>query len=312
MILGGGVWVWASDPLLAADGSTGLSLFSARISVATGLLLLAVAGIPAIAMGVAAACLGNPLAGVFTVAACLVVLAASAGGIDGWMWRSDLPGSYVSLLAETMIWQIALVLLWLVIHAARSRLRRASAGADTATGDAARHGYSTFAAAALLSAAVASPAALVLIRDSHVGQVLGGLFLAFMLGAIVTAALFPRVSPLAVLCSPALSALACYGWVLLNYSNHHEVLAAWHLHENGILSNASRALPGLALALPIHFFSAGVAGCCLGLGMGEVTRNEERGPHGALMAFRQLLGESIPSRQDARSAAPRKRPRGKK
>ena len=60
-VLGGGAaWVWPSSVLLAADGSTGISLLSARWHPVAATAFVVVTGVPALLLALVAAAAGNP------------------------------------------------------------------------------------------------------------------------------------------------------------------------------------------------------------------------------------------------------------
>jgi hypothetical protein len=70
---------------------------------------------------------------------------------------------------------------------------------------------------------------------------------------------FPSINPVGVLFSPALVALAVYVYMMMGFESDRSVLEAW----------CGQGLPGLVLALPIHYISAGVAGCAAGVGLAQ-------------------------------------------
>lgn len=61
--------------------------------------------------------------------------------------------------------------------------------------------------------------------------------------------------------------MAAYGYVLFSFNSHDEVLAAWFTQTSSAAAGAR--MPGPAMALPIHYASAALAGCAIGVGMAQ-------------------------------------------
>jgi hypothetical protein len=259
-------------PLTAADGSPGIVLVHDGAAGSLHAALLVVpAAIPALLLGMVASATGNPLCGAFVMSAILTTLAWRGGSIDGWLLRTDVPGSYGQLAIEAVVW----LALWLGALVVLGRTRTALAkawprldkrdhlGLDTRLG---LPGSSDL-LAGLVCAVVGGVMAFVLLRASDRGQVLTGLTLAFMLGGLAGQMAVPQHNPIAMLLAPFAVALAAYGWVLLHYpsGNALSLLRAWH----------SGDLAGTALALPIHYASAGVMGVALGIGWAQGLHGTE-------------------------------------
>ena len=264
--------------LRAADGSPGLTLMEDGIARSLqSVLLIAAAGLPAMALGLVTSATGNPLSGVFAVAAALGVLAWCGGPIDGFLQRSagrdGLPDAYGLLLVEVLVWQVAVLLMLMLIQHLRSPLRARwpalafddHLGVDTHI----RLPQLQALGGGLVCAVVSGIVAWICIRSSDSGQVVWSLLIAFMIGGMVGQMSFPHNNPAGILFSPALVAMVAYGAVLLRYQGSDEVLQAWFNLNLG-LRNADR-IPGPALALPIHYVSAGLAGCALGVGWAQGT-----------------------------------------
>ena len=79
------------------------------------------------------------------------------------------------------------------------------------------------------------------------------------MGGFATGLIFPQVNPAAILFSPAMVAVGVYGYVVMSYGNPEDLLRAVYNNQ----------FPGVALALPIHYVSAGVAGCAAGMGIAQ-------------------------------------------
>ena len=263
--LGGVSWLLVIAPLLPGDGSTGLSLLDARAGLITAVVLLLVAGLPVFILGLIASALSHPLAGVFAVTAALMVLAAAGGKIDGFLQRTELPAGYGWLVLETAIWLVGLALLLFLIHrlrpALRERLGLLPTPDDADLGTRLGLPKSEALLAGLICAGVGGGLGYILIRSTDGGQVIGSLLLAFTIGGLVAQLVMRQANPVPILVSPLAVAIAVYGYIFLmpTYATTDNVLEAWF----------SQSLPGLALALPIHYVSAAVAGCTLGVGVAQ-------------------------------------------
>lgn len=320
VLVGGCLWVWSSPGLGAADGSSGISLLSGRWHPLTATVVVTAAGLPAIGFGLVAAASGNSLWGLFTVAASLCVLAAHGGGMHGWLRRHEqLPGDYLQLILEMFVWQAGLILMLILIRRSRPHLRRRwpvlvlDDRPDQALVLRLCRPWSV--GPGLTCAGVAATVAFFLIRNSDAGQVIGALLVAFTLGGWAAKAVWSGYNCLTVLASPALVAVGAYAWVLLHFggADAESVLSAWYLQE-GAGAGVGGALPGLALALPIHYISAGLVGCCLGLGLGgegagDDDQHVQRGAAADL--WRKLKGSEQDNPSGSGSDAERSSPAGK-
>lgn len=307
VLVGGAAWVWPSSVLLAADGSTGISLLSARWHPVAATAFVVVTGVPALLLALVAAAAGNPILGVLASALALCILAGYGGSMHGWLERQEaLSGAYAELIAEVLIWQAGVLLLLLLIRRARPALRRgwpALAFDDRADGAfALRLTRPWSVGAGLVCAVVAAAVGFFLIRKGDSGQVLGSLLVAFTLGGLAAGAAFPGCNPLGLLFSPALVAIGAYAWVLLRLGDDPEqIRAAWHIQE-GAGGGTRSLLPGLALALPIHYASAGLAGCCIGIGLGGSSAagdDDEQASKGGLAGLWRRIKVDESGRSDA-------------
>ena len=209
-------------------------------------------------------------------------------------FAAQLPGAYLQLLVEMFVWQTGVVLMLILMQRLRGPLRRR--WPRLALDDRPDKAFALRLArpwsvgAGFVCAAVAATVAFFLIRRSDTGQVLGSLLVAFTLGGLAAGAVYPRCNPLGVFFSPVLVAGGAYIWVLLHFgaADPGRVLAAWYLQE-GAGGGAHSDLPGLAMALPIHYISAGLAGCCLGLGLGAgaAAGDDDPAPQGVLAGLRR-------------------------
>jgi hypothetical protein len=262
-IAGAMIWLLVRESLMSADGGTGLSLFSARVGAVAAMGVILCAGIPVLMLGLVTSTTGNPLSGIFAVAAGLTLLAWRGGPIDGWMRGHDLPGGYLTLMGEVVLWHVGVISLLIIIQALREPMhaRFPALAFNEHLGKDVKVTWPTAAslAAAGACAVVGGGLAWTFIKYSASGQVVWSLIIAFTIGAMVAQSMFPQSNPFGVLIGPMVVALIAYGWVLMHYSGHTQVLRA---HYEG-------QLPGIALALPIHYASAGIIGCTLGLGWAQ-------------------------------------------
>jgi len=253
----GVVWLSLRGPLRAPDGSTGLSLFSAITQPATATMLLLIAGLPAVILAVIVSATGHPLSGVFSTAAGLSLLAAATGPIDGYMRRVTLPNSFGGLALEVLLLFIGWACLLGVLAWARQPIRNRLPDwmRNPHFGGAWGRLDRSAAMAGLVCAIVGGLLADVMIQSSATGQVIGALVLAFALGGLAGELLLGPTNPIWMLLSPAVVAITAYAWMMFDKADGEQVLAAWYAGD----------LPGAALALPIHYASAAVVGCTLGI-----------------------------------------------
>ena len=282
VVIGGLFFLAVRYLLTGPGGAEGISLMSARIGPVFAFAVVMAAAVPALGLGVVVSSSGNPLSGIFAAGAALAALAGWGGSIDGWMKMHDdartaLPGAYAGLIFETVLWQLPLVAMLVAIAFWRQPLRRRwprlvgdhhGADASWATLDV----HAVF--AGLVCALVSAFLAFFLLRVADTKQVILGLMIAFTFGGLMGHLLFPQSNPLFVLLSPAIVAIGAYAYVLLRFDTSTQVLAAaWAL-----TLSATHRLPGPALALPIHYASAAVAGAAMGVGWAQVMHRSSQGP----------------------------------
>lgn len=275
-VISGLCWMTILPRLQAADASSGITVLSAGAATVPAVLLLVLAGLPALVLSVLLGSRGNPLGGIFTAAAGLALLAAKGGSIEGWIYRSNAPAGYPLLLVETVLWHLGALGLIALLAAARPRLRRRFPALSSSEPMGSRTSLSMPTQQSLLAAATCALFAAVfchfLIQTSATGQVIGSLICGFALAAMIAQSLFPQPSASAMLLSPLLVSLAGYGWAMVSYNSPQAFSAAKY----------SGQLTGLALALPIHYVSAGIAGVALGIGWGTgLTKPHDDAPAAA-------------------------------
>ncbi|MBH05668.1 MAG: hypothetical protein CMJ20_05040 [Phycisphaeraceae bacterium] len=279
ILIGAGLFAMGKELLMATDAGSGISLISSRVgpTIATG--LIAGIGLPVLAMGIFSSSSGHPLSGIFLISTSLFIL---AGSIEGWLFRSssaagsELPQRYVALIVETTLWQIGVLATIFAIHISRKKLRALLPIAATSShlGDDTNfklpRGLSL--ASGLACAMISALLGLILLKDNNAVQIMAGLFIAFSLGSLVTQLILPtNTNPVPLLLSPALVAITTYAYVQFKFQSADEFYAAmW-----------TSRLPGLALALPIHYVSAGVAGVALGIGWAQGLITNQTRPQNA-------------------------------
>ena len=302
-----GVWpaAWGLGAGLGAvDGSGGLTGWNLAGLADVTMVVLGV--LPLVALAGALGATGNRLSGVWTLAAGLTVAGWLAGGQPGAngpmgavMRRAVLGGEglsgsaglggavgglYARLALEAVVWATAWAgaLAWQDAAAGwlRGRLPRRLQSRHLGAGetlllppDGPRARPVAWIAAVLgssvLAAAVAGVLVAVLVRSPVTGQVVGGLFVAFTVGALVSRMVLPADAAVGVLLSPVWVAVGGYAlaWIGLREAGGgggaeggHAMLAALYAGD----------LPGVAMVLPLQYLSAGVLGAATGLGLGQV------------------------------------------
>jgi hypothetical protein len=258
-------------------------------AAAVGVLLAAF--VPVILLALLAASMGNCLAGLFVPAMALAFLAWRGGPIDGWMRRHSHPGSFAWLAVESLGWLLLMAGIAALVGVVRPRLRAKLGGAGFDPLGLHRPTFAvpdaTGLTAGAATAIVAGVLALFLLRSTDVGQITFGLIVCFTIASLMVQYIFPHANPLAIVLSPMLLALGAYLYARFGYSGHGQVIDAWHraIGANGSpgspglsVSGASgRPLPGLALALPIHYASAGIIGTTIGVGWAQTMMLGHRG-----------------------------------
>jgi len=267
LVIGGLCWLLALGALIAADGSTGLSLMDAHVGTPSAVLIVIAAGLPAILLGLVTASTGNPLAGVFTVSGSLLLLGAMGGSIDGYLRRAEVPAGYRSLAIEVVFWLFLLALVIIGIDRLQTKVRPSLKILATPRHLGTRTKLNIPNGPALLAGLITAVAGAficnLLIQSSDGGQVNGSLLLGFGTAALIGNMVVPQRNPVIILLSPMAVALAAYLWVATSYSTTDALLVDVYNHD----------LLNLALALPIQYASAGVTGCALGVGLAQTLEH---------------------------------------
>lgn len=271
VVSGTAAWWWLAGFLVPGDGLHGWSLSDAKVGGWTAFVLLLMTALPALVAAGMVAAAGNPLSGVFCVALAGAI-AHHGNGFAGVARRAVDAGEQTSLyqhLAVELGLGVVIVGLMLVTlqaagHLWRQRLphrlrsRHLGESLDLWKLD---HKSLT---AGLITAALGAVLTAGLVRNDNPQQVAGGLILAFSLAALVGHAVAPNHRPLASLIAPAVVGVVGYGWAWQRLRGSGE--------GDGLLSALYRnELPGLAMGLPLHYLTAGVLGCAIGIGIGQVV-----------------------------------------
>lgn len=277
--IGAACWLLAIRFLAPSDGGSGLTLIHAHTGVITATIITLLLAVPAVLCGLIVSATGNPLAGVFTAAMALLILAAAGGPIDGWLLSITGPSAYRGLAFEMVLWLIGVTGVMMLIQISRPKLREAGLQSNAVktlfgvdhSGLTAYLNWPTSRGlgAGAVCALVGGVVAMVLIRSSESGQVIGSLLVAFTIGGVCGQMVLPRgSSPVVMLLAPGAVAIAAYMLVATGYTSHDQLLTAWFAQTRTGAGFSDRLL-SLALALPIHYASAGVAGAAMGVGLGQ-------------------------------------------
>ncbi len=270
LVTGALCWLMARGPLTAADGSTGLSLMDARAGLFPALLILIVAGLPAIIAGLITASTGNPLTGAFTISLSLMPLAALGGSIEGYLRRTDLPTGYRPLAVEAFIWLILMAVVFVLIDRLRIGVRPSleklavKRHLGTRTNMTLPGGRPLL--AGLVTAGLGAFICNILIQTADGGQVNCSLILGFGTAALIAQMAVPQRNPLVILLCPMLVAAGAYLYTASAYPTTDDLLYALH----------SRSIFKLALALPVQYASSGIVGCTLGVGLAQTLDHARR------------------------------------
>lgn len=296
--IGTPAWWWAAGMLPPADGLSGWALSDSAYGLAGAAGLLLLTALPVLVAAGLISVTGNPLSGVFCVAlaggiahhgnalmgvarrAADASAPGTAPGMAGTISEAALRGAnlpeglYHGLVMEMGVGVLVLTLLLAGMQVLRGwwskrappRLRSQHLGESVhlwkVDGKSVTAGLITAAVGAVLTAA--------LVQNDDPQQVAGGLVLAFAIAALLGHAVAPNQRPWATLVAPATVGGAGYVW------------AARQLGGSGgpdalLTALYTDTLPGLALGLPLHYLTAGVLGCAIGIGVGQVIEQAKLG-----------------------------------
>ena len=287
ILLGVAGWGWAAGRLQPGDGWGGWVWAAPFGNGAWGgvwpLVVLVLVGLPAVSMAAVVAAAGNPLSAVVSlaVAGAFAFHGESFGEAIGradeagratevyWGWAGRLAGWFAW-------WVVVAALLEVVRPRLRSRLGQRLTSRHLADGTSLWGIDGKAAVAAGVTAVVGGVLAVVLVRSADTGQVRGGLVLGFAIASLVGFAVAPTKRPGLILLAPGLVALGGYTWATQRYfglTGGGDAAAA-----DAFLGAFYRGdLPGVMVVLPIHAATAGVLGCAIGVGIGQVLEKAKLG-----------------------------------
>ena len=269
LVVGGLCWMQAGPALLPESGLGGVTLLNAPAWLVGGAVVALLAGAVAVGLAVLCGAMGNPLAAAFVFGAALCFLARRGGTTFGFLVEAT-PGRYVALLVEAGVWFAMLAgTLWLTSIARLPLRRRLPWLATEARRDRSLlRGWGDPASplGVLVTAGVGGLLAHLMIRTWDAGQIVGALLFSFTIGSLVAQMVATKASPGALVLSPLVVAAVGYVQAFMLYGSNEELLAAAFRGEAS----------GLAWTLPVHYASAGVAGCALGAGLGQALLLGER------------------------------------
>ncbi len=120
--------------------------------------------------------------------------------------------------------------------------------------------------------AVGAGVLLLLLRSVQTPQVIAAIVAAFMFGSLAANQLFPRTPMIAIVLSPFCVGIGAFVITLFSYETSEQLLTAMRHTLNLTAEPNTKHLLSLAIAQPIHYASAGVAGVALGLGWSQSIR----------------------------------------
>jgi len=271
-VVSGLAWLAVAAPLRAADGASGISLVTAQSGPVLGLLLILLAAVPAVFLGLVVSARANPLAGMFVWGAGLCFLTIYGGDAEGWLRRFDanVPNDYWLLIPEVIVWHLGLVATIATVRLYRKKLRMrwSMLAAEDHLGKETRIELPKGSAwlAGLICAVAAAVLIHLMIRSFDNGQVVCSLILGFGLAAFAAHFWLPQKNPVVILMAPLAVAVVGYLWMAMGHESESQFLSAMY----------SQSLSGLGRALPIHYASAGVVGCVLGVGAAQAFRHDPK------------------------------------
>jgi len=271
IVVGTMAWMTVFGQLQAIDGSQGVSLVDARVGMWRAGLVLFLLGVPAILGGLYVSAAGNPMSGLFTTAFCLLILAGRGGAIEGVMHRQASGGGlYVQLGMELALWALAWCFLMFVIRKFRDTVRGRwvpvrlmTPFSEELTEEETPKFVVAFkpVMAGILCGALGWLGCTYLIQSPSSGQVIGAILLAFTVAGVVARLIIPTGNVVFLILSPLIAGFIAYGQMALTHGGitGTDLIALFQKGE----------LPGPALALPIHWASAGLVGVTTGIGIAQ-------------------------------------------
>lgn len=261
-------WRSAMPFLEPATLGQGWTLGSTTLGLGQAFGVLMLASLPVMALAWVASMTGHVMAGPFVLSASLALLALASGNTRHWVNDASLPKAYGSLAAESPLWFIPAVLLWIGLSLTHRRfqphwpkliLSGSPAAIDTQRPNIGRVVLSVI-CTALLAAFWGGGISTWLLADGRAAQLVFGLLIGFALAGMLTRLFLPTMThPLGLILAPLVVSVIVDLYTANQYRSATTLLSDWY-HGR---------LLGLARALPMHYASAAIAGACLGLGWGQ-------------------------------------------
>ncbi|MEM1353868.1 MAG: hypothetical protein AAGH88_03185 [Planctomycetota bacterium] len=264
-------WLAVRLPLTAAQGSSGLSLMDARIGVVLACLLLLAAGLPALISAMYVSASGNPLSGIFTTGFALMILAGQSGSMAGLIQRQqDGGGVFAALMIELGLWALAWCVLMFLIRRYRDLIRanlvpprlQTPFSRKLTEEDTPRFVLHVAPiVAGLICSTLGYLGCRYLIATPATGQVIGSLLVVFTCAAFAAREFVPTGNVVFLVLSPLIVALAGYAHMAVSHgpASSQDLTALWQAGQ----------ITGPAMAMPIHYASAGMVGVATGIGLAQ-------------------------------------------
>jgi len=252
-------WLMAS-PLGGLHGNHAPTILFAAHEPPAVIAMLIVILLPALFASLVVATLTGPLAGAFSFTASLTLALTAEGDMQAWLSIAALPSAFTTLAYEAIIWAVILLTVICLLYVASARMRRVlsrdSSQSMTLIG---LHWHSLLALATTV--VVGAVGTELLAASASNKQIITSLVIAFTVAGLMAGLMFPKAGALPALIAPMLLAIGAYLYVAGAFMNEAQILAAIY----------GRRVPGIALALPAFYASAGTLGCTLGLGVAQVA-----------------------------------------
>lgn len=133
--------------------------------------------------------------------------------------------------------------------------------------DSPRRGWVQMGLCTLVAVVIGGGVASLLLRSEDTGQVVGGLVGAMLIGGVIGHRLFPTRSALPAVLAPGLVGVIGHVWAAVSQPTGEAFLGGYFAGE----------LSGAALALPVYFLSAGLAGTAMGIGWSQAMMVDRYG-----------------------------------
>jgi len=277
--LGTAAWSLIYPAPLPADGWAGLWLWDARAGTLWAVVLLLRAGLPALGLALYVSSAGNPLSGIYTIGFSLLILAGWAGSAEGLFHRQEAwasgggGGLFIRLEIELVLWALAWCFLMFLIRRYRGAIRGrlvphrlytpySSASERLNEEDTPRFVLHVAPIlAGLICAGLGWLGCVFLIRNPSAAQALGGIFLAFTVASLTARLTVATGNVVYLVLSPLLAGFIAYAHAAIVHADASGTDLIGLVHREQLI--------GPALALPIHWASAGMVGVATGIGMAQ-------------------------------------------